>query len=135
MKHRKYLLIIFGLIVSVSILSSSKKDKKAAAKDISINLRWVRSYSDEGLPKVKTGILWTLSFLGATLPKGSADSIIQNIDSTSFKLDLKFAGFTENALSAFEVIIAHLKDSDEYLKKKSIDEKVNKKTREIVKYL
>lgn len=121
MKHRKYLLILFGLIVSATILSASLNGKEPAAKDVSINLRWVRSYGSESLPSVKTGILWTLSFLGATLPKGCTDNVIQTIDSTTFKLNLKSAGFTENALSAFEVIIAHLKGTGEYAEKSSID--------------
>lgn len=112
---------MFSLVVSATILSASLRGEEAAAKDVSINLRWVRSYSSESPSTVKTGILWALSFLGATLPKGCADSVIQTIDSASFKLNLKSAGFSENALSAFEVIIAHLKSTDEYAEKSSID--------------
>ncbi|MBA3680095.1 MAG: hypothetical protein H0W73_02750 [Bacteroidetes bacterium] len=69
----------------------------------------------------RTGLLWTLSFLGAELKKDSLDHAITWIDSTKFKLDLSKVGFSKNALKALILISDSLKRSEEYKIKNAID--------------
>ena len=42
---------------------------------LSIELRWIESYEGESRSDVETGLLWTLSFLGAELPAQGPDPL------------------------------------------------------------
>lgn len=113
---RQILTRIIPLLLCGFFLSSCTPEKFEASK---IHLRWVKAYPTETWENVKTGIYWSLSYLGATLD--SANDILLKEDSTHFTLDLVKAGFDQHALNAFEVIIDSLRRSEEYKKYNAID--------------
>lgn len=90
-------------------------------KSHSIRLRWIKAYPSENWGNVKTGIYWSLSYLGASLDSAAESEIMVREDSVYFTLDLEKAGFNQKALNAFEVIIDSLKRTEEFEKNKSID--------------
>ncbi|MBY0425456.1 MAG: hypothetical protein K2Q22_07465, partial [Cytophagales bacterium] len=102
----------FGLL----IISSIQKH------DYRIRLRWVKAYESEDWPKVRIGLIWAFSYLGAELPKGSFDeSVTQSESNGLFTIDLEKLGFSEQSLKAFEPILDELKSSEEYKKTGGID--------------
>ena len=78
-------------------------------------------YEIDNWENARTGLLWTLSFLGAELKKDSLDHAIKRIDSAKFSLDLSRAGFSEVALNALMIICDSLKKTEEYKVKNAID--------------
>ena len=78
-------------------------------------------YEADNWTNAKTGLLWTLSFLGAELKRNSFDSAIKWIDSTKFTLDFTRVGFSENSLKALKIISDSLKNTNEYFSKNAID--------------
>lgn len=90
---------------------------RSPAKDShSIRLRWHKSFEGENWNYSETGFLWSLSFLGATLPEGCKEKmIVREKDSVTFTLDLRHAGFSEQAMDSWKVIIDSLKKSEEYI--------------------
>ncbi len=89
--------------------------------DYKIKLRWSKAHPDESWPHIRTGLIWSLSYLGATLPTGSLDKATDWIDDRHFILDLKQLGFSENALENLHPLLTTLKDSEEYEKMGGID--------------
>lgn len=69
----------------------------------------------------RTGLLWTLSFLGAELKKDSLEHAITKTDSTKFNLNFSKLGFPEAALIALNKICDSLKNTEEYKVKQAID--------------
>jgi hypothetical protein len=55
--------------------------------DLAIQLRWLKSYGRESRSDVETGLLWTLSFLGATLPAASPDPLWWQGNVVTLRLD------------------------------------------------
>lgn len=106
--------LLFAVIFLFPLCSPEKKGD-------TIRLRWVKAYSTETWANVKTGIYWSLSYLGAALDTAHANEIILREDSTHFTLDLVKAGFDEQALRAFGVIIDSLEQTEEYEKYQAID--------------
>jgi len=90
-------------------------------KDTTLTLQFTKMYDIDTRENGKTGLLWTLSFLGAELRKDSLDKAIKWIDSTRFTLDLSKVGFSDPALKAFTTINDSLKRTEEYKVKNSID--------------
>ncbi len=86
-----------------------------------ITLEWHKAYPDQNFKIVKLGLLWSLSYLGAELPKNDLDSAIQFKDSCTFNLCYNKLGFNKSAIKALNIICDSLKKSDEYKKNKSID--------------
>ena len=87
--------------------------------ELSIQLRWVKAYPRETRSKVETGLNWTLSFLGATLPSGSPDVYTWRDDVVT--VDLDAAGVLPQTKPAWVALLAALKDSDEYHKMGALD--------------
>ncbi len=69
----------------------------------------------------RTGLLWTLSFLGAELKKDSLEHAITKADSTKFKLNFSKLGFSEAGLIALNKICDSLKNTEEYKIKQAVD--------------
>ena len=92
---------IFLFLLAMALFPLCKPEKK----DGKIRLRWVKAYPDETWENVKTGLYWSLSYLGGTLDSTYVNEIIVREDSTHFTLDLVKAGFDQQALNAFGVII------------------------------
>jgi hypothetical protein len=109
---------IFPLLFTCGLLFPLCTPEKKAT---TIRLRWVKAYPAETWENVQTGIYWSLSYLGAALDTAYVKEIILKEDSTHFTLDLVKAGFDQQALNAFEVIIDSLEQTEEYKKYNSID--------------
>lgn len=109
---------IYAGLVICSFLFSCKDEK---VSDTTLNLQFTKMYEIDNWENGRTGLLWTLSFLGAELKKDSLDHAIKWIDSTKFNLDLSKVGFSETALEAFMLINDSLKKTEEYKIKNSID--------------
>lgn len=86
-----------------------------------ITLRWVKAYLAEEWNNVRTGLIWSFSDMGATLPAGSFDASITWKSDQVFKCDLSKLGFSEPALNALAVIVNRLKSSGEYHERGGID--------------
>lgn len=99
-------------------LFSCKKEKPI---DHTLNLEFTKQYEIDNWENARTGLLWTLSFLGADLKKDSLQHAIIRRDSIKFKLDLSKVGFSKKAIEALVVIIDSLKQTQEYKIKSTID--------------
>jgi hypothetical protein len=86
---------------------------------LTIELRWIRGYAGEQRSDVETGILWTLSFLGASLPREEA-SLLRWRDNT-LELRLDRAGIDDELVSNWRQLLAVLKSSEEYRSVGAID--------------
>ena len=89
--------------------------------DHTIVLRWHKAYPAENWSAVKTGLLWSLSFLGADLPKGCWEKATVRTDSTSLQLDYSLLGFNEPALQALDLVCDSIKKTPEYKRDQGID--------------
>ena len=112
---------IFVAFAVALVIWNSCVDLESKDPDLQINLRWVKAYPTESREHVTAGLSWCLSFLGASLPSDF------QIDSTEWKsetlltLDLAKAGFSQESLAAWRILIPKLKESDEYVNHKAID--------------
>lgn len=79
-----------------------------------INLRWIPSYPGDSQARVRTGLLWALSLLGAQIPKASTAPIVTWLSPTLLRLDLGAAGFTPAALVTLAKLCAILRSSEAY---------------------
>ena len=102
-------------------INCSKDELPRPATGVEIKLRWVRAYEDESIANLEKGLMWSLSFLGASLPKGNFSKALQYKDSAHFNLNLEILGFKKEALDAFAVIIDELKASEEFERFGAID--------------
>ena len=123
MKGRKKLFIITTLALMYFGATQCTSDRLRAPNDNiqSIQLRWVQAYPDENWDQVVTGLQWSLSFLGASLPAEDWSKAIQRIDDRYFLLRLEQLGFSTSALAALNVIVTRLKSTDEYEQFGAID--------------
>ncbi len=108
---------IFLFLLAIALFPLCKPEKKEGK----IRLRWVKAYPDETWENVKTGLYWSLSYLGGTLDSTYVNEIIVREDSTHFTLDLVKAGFDQQALNAFGVIIDSLERTAEFEQFNAID--------------
>ncbi|MDX1440486.1 MAG: hypothetical protein R3284_11345 [Rubricoccaceae bacterium] len=84
-----------------------------------IELRWIKSYPDERRSDIETGLLWTLSFLGADLSRDEPSPISWADNLVILRLDR--AGFNSESLSSWAVLISAMKASQEYAVNGSFD--------------
>lgn len=91
------------------------------AESLVLNLRWVKSYPDESIDDVTTGLTWHLSFLGAMLPRGSFENSVTWTSERTFSIDLSKVGFNVKAQQALREILNVLRSSEEYEKFNAID--------------
>lgn len=115
----KKLAVLFVIIGYVAVSSALKTE--TANRELTINLRWIKGHPTEKWSDAETGLQWSLSYLGATLPKGCCSKAISRIDSSLFTADLSQMGFSEKAQIALESLIHHLKQSEEYKIQGAID--------------
>ena len=89
---------------------------------LAIRLRWIRSHDAETWSNVQTGLLWTLSFLGARLEHPLQDIIVpRGGDASIFELRLDQAGFTSVARRPLAVLLARMKETHEYRRDGAFD--------------
>ena len=80
--------------------------------DLAIDLRWIESYDSQARSDVETGLLWTLSFLGATLPADGPDPVSWRDAVVTLHLD--HAGIEADALPHWQRLLESMKASEEY---------------------
>jgi hypothetical protein len=83
-----------------------------------IALRWLKSYPQESRSDVETGLLWSLSLLGAKLPRGAP---VIHWEGERITLDLAQAQVLDGTRPAWELLIAAMKASGEYQTLGAID--------------
>ncbi len=86
---------------------------------LAIELRWIRGYPAESRSDVETGLLWTLSFLGAALPLDGASPLEWHDDTVLLRLDR--AGLEPSALARWRSLLGAMRASDEYVSEGGID--------------
>jgi hypothetical protein len=86
---------------------------------LSIELRWIESYDTESRSDVESGLLWTLSFLGAALPVDGADPLSWRDNVVTLRLD--HAGIDGDVLPHWERLLALMKASEEYRARGALD--------------
>lgn len=87
-----------------------------------IQLRWCKAYPAETGKNIEKGLAWTLSFLGAELPKGSLPQVLRNTeDPAILEVHLEKAGFNATAQTALADILDSLKRTPEYERFCSVD--------------
>lgn len=86
---------------------------------LTIELRWVESYPRERRSRVETGLLWTLSFLGASLPSDEPFPLEWQDDIVTLGLDR--VGIGADALASWRRLLAAMKASEEYRSTGAID--------------
>jgi hypothetical protein len=86
-----------------------------------IQFYFTRNYAGDKWENHRTGLLWTLSYLGATLPQGSLDKSITWKDSSTFLLNFSKLGFSENALQDLGIICDSLQNTEHYRIKHAAD--------------
>ncbi|MCU0430732.1 MAG: hypothetical protein MUF42_12275 [Cytophagaceae bacterium] len=123
MKTKKGLIASLYLLIFIVVMISSTSLQYAEPKSESeiLCLRWYPSHPAETFQDVRTGFLWSLSYLGAQLPQGSFDNAVHRTDSVHWVVDFSKLGFSEEGLGALKELIAQLKQSEEYKVKKAID--------------
>jgi hypothetical protein len=98
-------------LLAVLLLSSCGDPPPPGNPELSIELRWIEGYKGEDRSEVETGILWTLSFLGASLPR-DRDPLSWRGNVVTLALD--HAGIDAAALPHWERLLAAMKASEEY---------------------
>jgi hypothetical protein len=108
------------VVLGVALLSGSCGTRPLADDpDLTIELRWSRSHGGESRTDVETGLLWTLSFLGAALPDESAHPLSWRGDMLTLHLDR--AGVDASSLPSWKRLIAAMKASEEYRVRGGLD--------------
>jgi hypothetical protein len=108
------------MAVTLALAASGCAPRAHAPRDpqLAIELRWVKGYPGETKAKVETGLLWALSFMGASLPP---DAQLLSWHQDIVTLDLDAAGVLPATRPAWSAVLAVLKGSDEYKKKGAMD--------------
>ena len=86
-----------------------------------ICLSYTFDYKEDSWQNKRTGLLWTLSYLGASLPNGSFDKNTKKISEKKVEINFEGLGFNQQALSALRVICDSLKKTPVYRKNQCID--------------
>lgn len=86
-----------------------------------ITLTWNKSFEGQTQNDIKRGMIWTLSWLGAELPRGSFERACEWSDTTRFTINLDSLGFNEKACKALRVICDSIKRSEQYKRDDAID--------------
>ncbi len=116
----KYPIIAFVVII-IAFAGMRCEEPVSAPIDHTIKLKWHKAYPSENWTIVREGLRWTLSYVGATLPKGSFDQTVPFKDSTIITLNLSKVGLSESALVALDNIVERIKRTEEYQETGFID--------------
>ncbi|HMT29404.1 MAG TPA: hypothetical protein PKD91_09015 [Bacteroidia bacterium] len=122
MNFRRPKIFAVVLLLGICIIfSKCTYDVAEPEKELTINLRWVKSYPSESWEVIRTGFLWSMSYLGASLPSLQSDEAIQIVDETVFEVNISKLGFSKDAEAAMKIICNRIKESGEYKSKNSVD--------------
>lgn len=114
-------LMTFAVLVAMCFPFCEVPETENEWQPNKITLIWNKSFDGQSQSDVKTGMIWTLSWLGAELPKGSFEKACAWSDSTRFTINLDSVGFNESARHALRVICDSIKRSEEYAHYDGID--------------
>ena len=107
-------------LLAVGLLSWGCGDRPPPGDpDLSIELRWIESYDGESRSDVETGLLWTLSFLGAALPERGPDPLSWRGNVVTLRLD--HAGIDAEALPHWKRLLQSMRVSEEYRVTRALD--------------
>ncbi|MBN8703314.1 MAG: hypothetical protein J0M08_09625 [Bacteroidetes bacterium] len=113
------IILLFSLLFIIQSAYTNKHNSSSANK--SITIKWYKSYPLQTFDNVKTGMLWSFSYLGANLPKGFWSDALEQIDSTTYILHINALGFNSQAESALALICDSIKNTNEYKQSNFID--------------
>jgi len=108
-----------GILALTPWIVGCGEPPKPSDPALTIELRWLKGFAQEDLSQVETGLLWTLSFLGATLPRETSDLLSWRGDTVTVRLDR--AGIDSDALPHWERLLAVMKASEEYYRMGALD--------------
>lgn len=108
--------VIFMVFILSSVLLGMTLKKKESAGSGEIVLKYTLKYKGDTWEKNRTGLLWSLSMLGAELPQGSFNRSVKWLRPGTFSLKFDSLGFNPNAVEALEVICNNIKQSEIYKK-------------------
>lgn len=121
----KKLYVISCLLCYISILYQCTKRPDVVnpqpLSETQVKLRWVKNYADEDPEKVRTGLMWAMTFAGAMLPKDKINDGLKTTNDNSWIIDFTKLGFNDNALQEWKKIIALTKETEEYKHFGSVD--------------
>ena len=117
MNSRRFFLVLASLLPLV--VFGCFAEPEAGDDSLAIELRWVRSYPTERRSDVETGLLWTLSLLGAALSRDEPSPLIWRGDTIA--LSLETAGIDSAVLRNWRRLFTVLKASEEYQRRGGID--------------
>lgn len=117
----KSVLVAFTVISFLLIVDACRKNSESANEQLTIRLKWNQGFSGEPYSNVETGLLWSLSYLGAEMPKGSLSKTVVMLSDNIIELKLYNAGFNSHARMQLSLLIDAMKHSEEYASKKAID--------------
>ena len=120
--YKNFLYLFFIFICLTIVADACKQNNEAYLNDdkLTINLKWNKAYTTETKQMVETGLLWSFSFFGANLPRGSFnESKVWNNNIVT--INLNKLGFNTEATTALSKLVVAFKQSEEYKKKGAID--------------
>ena len=121
MTTKNIFIYLFATSLVLIAVNSCKRDQELMLDtETSIKLKWNKGYETETKLKVETGLLWTLSSLGASLPKGSFANAIE-WKNNIISVDFGKVGFNDNALQKITLLLQIIKKSNEYQRNNSFD--------------
>jgi thiaminase len=115
------LLALYSFCIVYVTSCVNEKDSETGLEKYQINLRWIKAYDSENWQNVRTGLIWGLCYLGATVPENSFDKAVTRLNESVFIIDFTKLGFSDEALQKLAFVLNILKKSEEYQKKNGID--------------
>jgi hypothetical protein len=116
---KKFRLFFFLVLpITVACVGLGETDNSDSAQ---LRLCWYKSYPKENWDMVREGLRWTLSYLGATLPRGSFDQVVSVTDSMPFEVDFKQLGFTNDALDVLGQLCDSIRRTPGYATQNALD--------------
>lgn len=111
---KKHITIILFVIVCLASFNFFRRSTN-------LNIHYTKNYKGDSWQNARMGFIWTLSYLGAELPKGSFDKSIVWNDSSTFAFDYSNIGFNTKATDALNIIFDSVKQTESYQYNKYID--------------
>ena len=116
MRAFSQLLLILLLVIAPG--GCARQAEVTDARDL-IRLHWVQAYDSETLTDAQRGLLWGLSWLGASLPANAPRALVW--EGYIVTLDIGAVGVVPGTEDAWRALLASLRDSDEYRAQGAID--------------
>ncbi len=122
MKRNTYLSYSFFIFLStLLLLHACKKEKQLSDEELTLQLRWNKGFANEPYSNIETGLLWSLSYMGAEMPKGALALTVEHNTGDRVLLKLYNAGFSSDAKAHLAILISELKNTAEYKQTGGID--------------